>query len=96
MFLHMNTLDNLFLKVINDERLSTAFEMEPGKYSGIEEGKRSLNPYVRATAELIAQLNLSINEVKSDMRLRNKVGPVVMNESDFQPLYKKVVALLSK
>jgi hypothetical protein len=37
-----------------------------------------------------------VNEAKMDLRIRNKIGEVVLDEADFQPIYKKVVSLLTK
>ena len=92
----MSKIDNIFLKVISDEKLVNTFDIQPGKYSTLDDGKRAMNPHVRAIAEILAQLYEKINEVQSDMRIRNKVGPVVLNDADFQFIYKKVVSSLSK
>ena len=92
----MEKVDNLFLKVINDERLIATYDIVPTKYACLEDGKKALHPQVRAIAEAISLLNKKINEVKSDMRIRNKVGPVDLDEADYQPIYKKIVSLLSK
>ncbi len=92
----MNKVDTMFLKIISDEQLSSAFDINPSKYRDLNEGKRALNPQVKAIAELIDQLNKKINDVKSDMRIRNKVGPVVLTDTDFNSIYKKVLSMLSK
>ncbi len=92
----MSKVDNIFLKIISDERLISTFDIVPSKYRSLDDGKRALNPYVKAIAEIVDQLNKKISEAKSDMRIRNKVGPVVLDEVDFQPIYKKVLSILSK
>jgi hypothetical protein len=92
----MEKYDNLFLRIINDERLITTFDIEPSKYSCLEDGKKASHPQVQAIAEIISQMNRRISDIKSDMRLHNQAGPVVLNETDFQPIYKKIVSLLSK
>ena len=92
----MNKVDNMFLKIISDERFASTFDVVPLKYRSLDEGKRALNPHVKAVAEMVDQLNKKINDVKSDMRIRNKVGPVVFTEADFKPIYNKAVSSLSK
>lgn len=92
----MKKIDYLFLKIINDERLIATFDIQPSKYKCLEDGKRALNPQVQAIAETLSLMNKKISEIKSDMRIRNKVGPVVLNEADYQVIYKKVVSILSK
>lgn len=92
----MDKLDNLFIRIINDEQLVSSFDIDPSKYESLEDGKKSLNPQVRAIAEILSQLNKRINEVRADMNLRNKMGPVVLSETDFTPIYKKVVSSFSK
>lgn len=92
----MNKVDNMFLRIISDEQFASTFDINPSKYRDLNEGKRALNPQVKAIAELIDQLNKKINDVKSDMRIRNKVGPVVLTDTDFNAIYKKVLSMLSK
>lgn len=92
----MNKVDNMFLKIISDERFASTFDVVPSKYRSLDDGKRALNPHVKAVAEMVDLLNKIINEVKSDMRIRNKVGPVMLTDSDFNSIYKKVLSTLSK
>lgn len=92
----MSKVDNMFLKIINDERLASTFDIVPSKYRSLDDGKRAVNPYVKAIADIIDELNININKVKEDMIIRNKLGPVVMEDADFQPIYKKVLSLLTK
>lgn len=92
----MNKVDNMFLKIISDKRLADAFDFDPSSYRSLDEGKRAVNPYVKAIAEMVDMLNKRISEIKSDMRIRNRVGPVIMNESEYQTIYKKIVSSLSK
>lgn len=92
----MKKLDLIFCKVINDSAFARNFDIEASKYTTIEEGKRSLNPYVKAVAELVEMLSKRIGEVESDMRIYNKVGPVVLSDSDLQVIYRKITSSLSK
>ena len=92
----MSKADNMFLRIISDERFASTFDIVPSRYESLNDGKKSLNPQVKAVAEMIHQLNMKINDVKSDMRIRNKVGPEVLTDSDFKPIYNKIVSLLSK
>lgn len=92
----MSKVDNMFVKIISDKRLADTFDFEPSDYGSLNEGKRAVNPYVKAIAEMVDMLNKKVSEIKSDMGIRNRVGPVMMNESDFQTIYKKIVSSLSK
>ncbi len=92
----MSKVDNMFLRIISDERFASTFDIVPSTYRSLDDGKRSLNPQIKAVAEMIHQLNMKINDVKSDMRIRNKVGPVVLTDADFKPIYNKIVSMLSK
>jgi hypothetical protein len=88
--------DNLFLRIINDEQLVATFDIDPSRYTCIEDGRESDHPQVHAIAEIISLMSRKINDTKSEMRIRQKTGPVVFDESDYQPIYKKVVSMLSK
>jgi hypothetical protein len=66
----MEKVDNLFLRVINDERLVDEFDIEPSKYSCLEDGRKSQHPQVHAIAEIIAQMSIKINDAKGEMRIR--------------------------
>lgn len=92
----MAKIDNLFLKIISDEQLTKAYNINPNKYRDLDAGKRAIEPSVRAIAEMVDLLNKKINDVKSDMRIRNQVGPVILDDAVFQSIYKKVVSTLSK
>lgn len=92
----MSKVDNVFLKIISDEQFANNFDITPSKYRSLDDGKRAINPHVKAVAEMVDQLNQKINNAKSEMRMRNKVGPVVLTDSDFKPIYNKVVSMLSK
>ena len=92
----MGKADKIFLKIINDERLASYLDIVPSKYRSLDEGKKTINPHVRAIAEIIDMLNKKINDVKSDMKVRNKVGPVLLDEACFDTIYKKVLSFLLK
>lgn len=92
----MSKIDNIFLKIISDEKLIKAYGINPKMYRDLEAGKRTGNVYVKTIAEIVDQLNKKINEVKSDMRIRNKVGPVILDDATFQSIYKKAVSSLNK
>ena len=52
----MSKVDNIFLKIISDERLISTFDIVPSKYRSLDDGKRALNPYVKAIAEIVDHL----------------------------------------
>ena len=92
----MSKVDNIFVRIVRDEKLQRQFEYDASRYRDLAEGKRSANKYVRAIAEIIELLNLKIVEIKSDMKLKHLSGPVIMNDNDFQVIYKIVVTSLNK
>lgn len=92
----MSKVDNIFVRIVRDEKLQRQFEYDASRYRDLAEGKRSANKYVRAIAEIIELLNLKIVEIKSDMKLKHLSGPVIMNDNDFQAIYKMVVTSLNK
>ena len=92
----MSKVDNIFIRVVRDEKLQRQFDYDATRYRDLAEGKRSANKYVRAIAEIIELLNSKIVEIKSDMKLKHLSGPVVMNDNDFQAIYKTVVSSLNK
>ena len=93
----MSKIDTLFLKIIADERIVSTYGINTSKYRSLAEGKKEiLQPQVRAVAEIVEQLNTCINKAKDEMTTRNKVGPVVLNDADFEPIYNKVVAMITK
>lgn len=92
----MSKIDTLFTKIIRDESFANYFDIQPSLYNTLEEGKRSLNPHIKAVAELLDQLNQKISIAQSDMRIFNKVGHVILADSDQQAIYRKIVSLLSK
>lgn len=92
----MSKVDNIFVRIVRDEKLQRQFEYDASRYRDLADGKRSANKYVRAIAEIIELLNLKIVEIKSDMKLKHLSGPVIMNDNDFQAIYKIVVTSLNK
>ena len=92
----MGKVDNIFIRVVRDEKLQRQFDYDATRYRDLAEGKHSANKYVRAIAEIIELLNSKIVEIKSDMKLKHLSGSVAMNDNDFQAIYKTVVSLLNK
>lgn len=92
----MGRLDVIFQKIISDADFASAFNVAPNKYTTVDIGKKSLHPQVRAVAETLELLNKKINDVQSNMRIHNLSGPVIIDEAEFQAIYRKVVSALTK
>lgn len=93
----MDRKDILFLKLLKDEQFASAFNIDASKYRSIEDGKRDLqNASVRALAEIVEQMSKKIGVARSDMNSARKTGSVKLPDSDFTPIYKTVISLLSK
>ena len=46
----MSKVDNIFIRVVRDEKLQRQFDYDATRYRDLVEGKRSANKYVRAIA----------------------------------------------
>lgn len=88
--------DLIFQKIISNERFADAYNITATKYQSLDSGRRALQPEVRAVAEIVHDLNIQIDQKKSDMRIRKQSGPVVIDASFFQTLYRKIVSSLGK
>lgn len=88
--------DLIFQKIISNERFADAYNITTTKYQNLDSGRRALQPEVRAVAEIVHDLNIQIDQKKSDMRIRKQSGPVVIDVSFFQTLYRKIVSSLGK
>ena len=71
--------------------MKMAYTLVAESEANLKEGKISVNTPIAQ-----GLLGKKIGEEESNMRIRNKVGPVVLNESDLQVIYRKIVASLSK
>lgn len=91
----MNKKELIFQKIVNNERFVDTYNIK-SKYPTLDAGKRALQPEVRAVAEMVQDLNNQIEQKKSDMRIRKQSGPVSLDPSFFQTLYRKIVSTLTK
>ena len=88
--------DLIFQKIISNKRFADAYNVVPSKYPNLDAGKRALQPEVRAVSEIVHDINFQIEQKKADMRIRKQSGPVTLDPSFLQTLYRKIVASLSK
>lgn len=92
----MSKLDNIFLRIIHDEQFADTIGDDATRVSSIDEGKRAINKDIRAIAEILEHINKKIEAVRSDMRLRGKAGNIVIDDAEYQAVYRKIVSLLTK
>lgn len=88
--------DLIFQKIISNKRFADAYNVVPSKFLNLDAGKRALQPEVRAVTEIVHDINFQIEQKKADMRIRKQSGPVTLDSSFLQTLYRKIVASLSK
>ena len=88
--------DLIFQKIISNERFADVYNVVPSKYPNLDAGKRTLQTEVRAVAEIVHDINFEIERKKADMRIRKQSGPVTLDASFFQTLYRKIVSSLTK
>ena len=65
----MGKVDNIFIRVVRDEKLQRQFDYDATRYRDLAEGKRSANKYVRAIAEIIELLNSKIVALLSRLEI---------------------------
>ena len=65
----MSKVDNIFIRVVRDEKLQRQFDYDATRYRDLAEGKRSANKYVRAIAEIIELLNSKIVALLSRLEI---------------------------
>lgn len=92
----MSKLDNIFLRIIQDEEFEDTIGNEATRVENLEDGKKSLNKHIRAIAEILDQLNKKLATVRSDMHVKGKTGNIVIDDAEYQAVYRKIVSLLSK
>lgn len=91
----MNKLDNIFLRIINNRQFGETIGQDAVNIKCIDEGKRAANKQIRAIAEILDQLNKKIEMAKVDMRIRGKAGVVELDNSEYAPIYKKILSMLT-
>lgn len=91
----MGKYDVLFEKIITNEVLVDVLGPEARRYKTIAEAKKVVsNKKIRAIAEIISEVGLKLDLKKSDARIHSE--DAVLDESDFQGIYRKVVSVLTK
>lgn len=87
--------DLIFQKIISNKKFADAYNITPSRFPNLDAGRRALQPEVRAVSDIVHDINIQIEQKKSDMRIRKQSGPVTLDTSFFQTLYRKIVASLS-
>jgi len=93
----MSKLDNIFAKVIADPAFCKEYGVnDPERYDNIAVGLKSPNGYVAAVATAIKEISTAYELQRSEMSVRHKDGPVVLQDNDFRSTYKKIISILEK
>ena len=92
----MSKLDNIFLRIIQDSQFADTIGNDALRIRNLDDGKRAVNKHIKAVAEVLDMLNKKLAEARSDMSIKGKTGNVVIDDSEYQTIYRKVVSLLTK
>lgn len=92
----MSKIDNIFKKVISDPEMRKQYDIDPKQYSNINQGMMSNNVFVKTVAILLSSIDKHVEADKTNMRIMNQSGPVILTESFKTSLYKKLVSTLQK
>lgn len=87
----MGKIDIMFHEIISSDKLVNEYGYNPDKYESISQGCKSENKYVRTIANMLLALDKNIESQKMDMRIRNKTGKVVLSQSVWDSIYRKLV-----
>lgn len=87
----MSKIDTIFHEIISYEEMKNKFDYNPNDYLTISQGIKSSNKYVKALANMLLQYDNIVEEKKMNMRLTNKTGNVVIEESVMESIYRKFV-----
>ncbi len=91
----MGKYDTLFEKIVTIEELANDLGPEAIRYKTIANAKKVVsNKKIRAIAEIISEVGAKLELKKSDARINSEEA--VLDEADFQAIYRKVISVLTK
>ncbi len=91
----MGKIDNIFKSVICDADFRSEYNVHPETYSTINDGYVSSNPYVRAVAKILLEVDKQVSEMEQEQRIRNLEGKIELPETFKSKLYKIMIKELS-
>ena len=91
----MNRIDNIFLRVIKDVDFRREYDVHPELYATINDGYNAANPYVRAVAKILIEVDHQVSEMEREQRIRNLEGKIELPETFKSKLYKVMIKDLS-
>ncbi len=91
----MSKIDNIFKRVISDADFRNEYDVHPELYTTINDGYSANNPYVRAVAKLLWEVDRQVSEMARNQRVRNQEGQIELPETFKSKLYKIMIKELS-
>lgn len=91
----MSKIDNIFKEVISEADFRREFDVHPETYKSINDGYNSSNPYVRAVAKLLWEIDKQVSEMEREQRIRNLEGKIELPDTFKSKLYRIMIKELS-
>ncbi len=91
----MSKIDNIFKKVISDADFRHEYDVHPELYTTVNDGYSATNPYVRAVAKLLWEVDKQVSEMERNQRIRNLEGQIELPDTFKTKLYKIMIKELS-
>lgn len=92
----MGKLDTMFHEIISYDEFVEKYDYNPDDYQKISVGCNSSNQYVRAIANMLLDLDKLVEDKKMDMRIKHQTGKVVIDQSAWDAIYRKLNKNLEK
>ena len=91
----MSKYDILFEKIITSEEFTNELGPDASRYKTIADAKKAvMNKEIRAIAEIISEVGYKFDLKKANAKPLTEEA--ILDESEFQSIYRKIVSLLTK
>ena len=91
----MGKYDILFEKIVTSEEFNGELGIDVRRYNTVADAQKAvLNKKIRAIAEIISELGSKYDFKKANARIHSE--EMMLDESEFQNIYRKIVSLLTK
>ena len=91
----MGKYDILFEKIVTSEEFNGELGIDVRRYKTVADAQKAVsNKKIRAIAEIISELGSKYDLKKANARIHSE--EMMLDESEFQNIYRKIVSLLTK
>ena len=91
----MSKIDNIFKRVLSDADFRREYDVRPEIYETVSDGFLATNPYVKAVARILIEIDKQVSEMEREQRIRNLEGKIELPETFKSKLYKLMIKELS-